>query len=175
VVKRKRQKSRSKGVTLSSEFWFRNSREISEFREFMYQQQGMYCAVSEEPTANPVLDHNHLDGKVRGVLDSQVNMIEGRYLSLYNKSKVGTKFNLTFSEFLIRLGNYLQKDITETRLHPKHMEDFRKKVKRWRKEELLTRLKEDYNITPEPKTLVSDLVQLYVQAWVNNIENTLDK
>lgn len=175
MPRRKRTKKRAKGVTLPSEFWFRNSKELSELRSLMYTSQGSVCAITGKPSPSLTVDHNHSDGCIRGVIDAQVNLLEGRYLSLYNKSKIGDKFDLTFPEFLIRLGTYLQNDITETRLHPKHMEAFRKKVKRWRKEELLLRLKEDYGIISEPKMLVPDLVQLYVQSWVNSLQNNLDK
>lgn len=171
MPKRRRTKKRAKGVTLSSEYWFRNSKELAQLREELLTQQRGLCAVTGKPTTSPVVDHSHSDGVIRGVLDSQANMLEGRYLSLFNKSKIGVKYNLTFPEFLINLGIYLQKAPTETRLHPKHMEAFRKKVKRWRKEELILRLEKDYGIIPEPKTLVADLVQMYVQAWVRGLES----
>lgn len=171
MSKRRRTKKRAKGVTLSSEYWFRNSKELAQLREELLIQQGNVCAITGKPTDSPVVDHNHSDGAIRGVLDAQANMLEGRYLSLFNKSKIGVKYNLTFPEFLINLGIYLQKAHTGTRLHPKHMEDFRKKVKRWRKEELMLRLEKDYGIIPEPKTLVAELVQMYVQAWVKGLES----
>lgn len=113
-----------------------------------------------------MVDHSHNDGSVRGVLDSKVNMLEGRFLKLFTKMQIERDFGIDFPTFLVNMGIYLQQEPKDTRLHYKYMDDFRKKVSRWRKDELLLRLQEDYSIVVDNKVLVKDLVQMYVQEWV---------
>ena len=50
------------------------------------------------------------------------------------------------------------------------MDAQRKVVKRWRKEVLLLRLEEDLGIVADSKTLMSELVQIYMQNWVYEVE-----
>jgi len=146
--------------------------DIAKYREEVLTEQKGFCAITGLPLETGVLDHTHergcgKEGACRGVLLSEVNMLEGRYLQLFQRLKLDVKYGLTFPEFLINMGTYLQKDNSKQPLHPKYMDDFRKKVKRWKKETLIKKLKEDFDIVVEEKTLVKDLVQLYVQTWVD--------
>lgn len=172
IPRRKRKsKSREKGVTLPREYWLRNT-DIAKYREEVLTEQKGFCAITGFPLETGVLDHTHergcgKEGACRGVLLSEANMLEGRYLQLFQGLKLDVKYGLTFPEFLINMGTYLQKDNSEQPLHPKYMDDFRKKVKRWKKETLIKKLKEDFDVEVEEKTLVKDLVQLYVQTWVD--------
>lgn len=174
----KSRKGRSKGIKLSSDYWLRNSKDIQKYREQALTEQGGVCAVSGVPLVTGCLDHCHADGcnddgKVRGVLLSEVNCLEGKYLKLFKRMKLDTKYNLTFPEFLINLGTYLQESNEDNLLHFKYMDDFRKQVKRYRKDTLLFKLKEEYGIVTEKDLLVADLVQIYIQKWVDEIENKL--
>ncbi len=171
----KRRKGRAKGIKLSPEYWLRNSKDIQQYREQALVEQGGVCAVSKVPLITGCLDHCHKDGsgsdgKVRRVLLSEVNCLEGKYLKLFKRMKLDTKYNLTFPEFLINLGTYLQESNEDNLLHFKYMDDFRKQVKRYRKDTLLLKLKEEYDIVPEKDLLVADLVQIYIQKWVDEIE-----
>lgn len=170
-----RRRKRSKSVSLDKSFWLRNSAEIQLYREAKLKQQKGVCAVSGVQLEVGTLDHTHqggcgAEGGVRGVLLSEVNTLEGKYLKLFKRMKLDTKYDLTFPEFLIALGEYLQQDNTSTPLHFKYMDDFRKSVKRWRKDTLIKKLYEDFGIEASSSDLVRDLVQLYVQSWVDFIE-----
>lgn len=170
-----RRRKRSKSVSLDKSFWLRNSAEIQLYRETKLKQQKGVCAVSGVSLEVGTLDHTHKDGcgaegGVRGVLLSEVNTLEGKYLKLFRRMKLDTKYDLTFPEFLISLGEYLQQDNTGTPLHFKYMDDFRKSVKRWRKDTLIKKLYEDFGVKASSGALVRDLVQLYVQNWVDFIE-----
>ena len=175
MVNRKR-KSRSKPIKLSKSVWVRNAGDIKKHREVTLKNQGGVCAVSGVKVDTGVLDHTHEggigeDGACRGVLLSEVNMLEGRYLKLFKRLKLDSKYGLNFPDFLIALGTYLKQDNSLNPLHHKHMEDFRRKTSRLRKDVLLKSLKKDFNITKEPTTKVKDLVHLYVQSWVSKLES----
>ena len=177
-MRKKVRRKPAKKVTLDSSLWLRNSQEIRAYRIKKLKSQGSKCAISGVPLETGCLDHTHKDGAgsdgcVRGVLLSEVNMLEGKYLKLFKKMKLDTKYNLTFPEFLINMGTYLQQSNEGNLLHHKYMEDFRKEVKRWRKDTLIRKLKEDFNITVMSELLVADIVQIYMQAWVHNIEKLL--
>ena len=172
---RRTRKTRSKTITLHKDIWLRNSEDIKHVRKVKLQKQGGKCAVSGAKITNGVLDHTHKngigeDGRIRGVLASEVNMLEGRFLKLFQRSKIEDKYEISFEDFLISLGNYLKMDNTMELFHFKYMDDFRKEVKRWNKTELLARLKSDFNIVMDQKTLASELVQVYIQHWVYEVE-----
>ena len=171
----RRRKTRSKSITLSEKIWLRNSKDIAEYRNQELEEQGGKCAVSGVKLDVGVLDHTHKDGcgkdgACRGVLLSEINMLEGRYLQLFKRLKLDTKYDLDFPTFLIKLGTYLQQDNTSAPLHFKYMDDFRKHIKRYRKDTLVSRLKSDFGVYDTDGMLVNDLVQMYVQLWVNRIE-----
>lgn len=176
IVRRKRKtKSRAKSVSLSRDLWLRNSSDIQKYREEKLLEQGGVCAITYIPLETGVLDHTHKDGcgkdgACRGVLLSEVNMLEGRYLQLFKRLKLDVKYGLSFPDFLISMGEYLKQDNQNSPLHFKYMDDFRKQVKRWRKDTLICKLKSDFGVEVDDKVLVKDLVQLYMQSWVDKIE-----
>lgn len=174
----RRRRKRAKNVILDKDIWLRNSAEIKAYREQVLSEQKGKCAVTSIPLTVGALDHTHQGGVgkaggCRGVLLSEVNTLEGKYLRLFKRMKLDVKYDLTFPEFLISLGEYLQQDNSSSPLHFKFMEDFRKSVKRWRKDTLLRKLKEDFAIEASDKTLVADLVQIYVQEWVNLVQKSV--
>lgn len=169
MIKRKR-RSPAKKILLSPNVWVRSGEDIKIYRKYYLKRQNGCCAVTKIKLKDGVLDHCHTTGRCRGVLDSQVNMLEGRFLKLFNKSKIGEKYNISFEDFLISLGMYLKNDYTKEKLHYKFMDDFRKQVTRWKKDYLLQRLEDDFNMKLSSATLVKDLVQMYVQNWVYAVE-----
>ena len=173
MVKRKC-RSPAKKVTLNPSIWVRGGEDIKIYRKYYLKQQKGYCAVTGFKLKDGVLDHCHTTGRCRGVLVNEVNMLEGRFLKLFNKSKIEDKYNISFEDFLISLGMYLKKDYTKEKLHYKFMDDFRKYVKRWKKDYLLRRLEEDFNMKLSSSTLVKDLVQIYVQNWVYAVEKVYE-
>jgi hypothetical protein len=178
-VKRKQKRSRAKAIRLSREIWLRNAKEIKEYRDTELMLQEGRCVISgiplDEDTRLPVLDHCHsagegTDGKVRGVLLSEINMLEGKYLKLFRRMKLDEKYGLTFPTFLINMGEYLLQDNSERPLHFKYMSDFRDYIKRFNRITLVSKLKKDFNIDAEPTEAHNELVRLYIQAWVDIVE-----
>lgn len=178
----KRRKKRSKSVILDDRMWVKST-DVKDVREEKLRKQGGNCAIHGNPPDKPVLDHSHMfyedncdinpyneAGRVRGVLESDVNLLEGRYLKLYQKARIQEKYEISFPDLLINMGEYLKLDNSQEKFHYMYVTEMRKKVKYWRKDYLLLRLKEDYNLAPDNKTLMEDLVQLYMQYWVYEVE-----
>jgi hypothetical protein len=168
---------RSKTVRLNPEIWVRNAEDVKVVRSLKLKNQGGVCAITLARIPTGVLDHAHdsaslsEDGRIRGVLSTEVNMLEGRFLKLFKKVRIQDKYGITFEDFLINMGNYLKQSNSQEKFHFKYMDDFRKVVKRWRKPEILLRLKEDFGIELSDKTLMAELVQIYVQHWVYQVES----
>ena len=166
--KPKKRKTPAKGVTLDDK-WLRNAAQVKAFREEMLTMQKGLCAITGYPIDTGCLDHCHTNGKVRGVLCSEANTLEGRFLSLFKRMKVGEKYNISFEDFLINMGTYLKQDNSEQCYHHKFMEDFRKKVNRLLKEDIRAMLLSDYGIDSSGDK--RELVQLYTQAYVNSLNS----
>lgn len=171
--RRKRTKQRAKSVRLNQLYWLRNASDIKQYREELLAAQGGVCAITGIPLETGVLDHCHDNGRCRGVIDMQVNGLEGRYLSLFKKSRIGEKYNLTFPEFLINLGTYLQKDNSDKPLHFKLMDDKRRQVSRLTRPELIKLCEKEFDIEIDSSILVKDIVQIYMQMWVDKLEDSL--
>lgn len=160
-----RRKVRSKGITLPEEGWLRNSKEIKNHREQLLSEQDGKCAISEVPLLTGALDHDHTTGHIRGVLLNEVNLLEGRYLKLFNKLKLKEKYGIDFPTFLVNMGEYLKQDYSDNLIHHRHMEDFRKKVNRMLKPKVAEKLEKEYGIVSNGDK--AELVRLYVEAWLN--------
>lgn len=162
---------RKKNITLDEDNWLRNSVDIKKHREVTLKKQKGRCRVSGVKLEVGCLDHDHDNGIVRGVLLSEANTLEGRYLSLFKKMKMDSKYGLDFSDFLISLGEYLKEKPTTDKLHHKYMEDFRKKLTRKRKDFIISLLKTDFNIVIDSKTSKGDVVKVYIDNWLEDINN----
>lgn len=174
-------RKRSKVVILDSRIWVKST-DIKAYRSAKLKSQKGRCAITGvKLSEDAVLDHCHYrkdnstfqeDGRCRGVIASSVNLLEGRFLKLFQKSRIEEKYGICFEDFLIKLGEYLKEDNSSEKFHYKYMDDFRKVVKRWGKVKLLERLQSDFNLKPSSDTLVADLVQIYLQAWVRKVEES---
>jgi hypothetical protein len=175
-IKRRRKTPKSKVVILDPRIWVKSS-EIKKEREMKLRKQKGRCAITGVLLKeNAVYDHCHEDGvgesgRFRGVIASEVNMLEGRFLQLFKRAKIQNKYGISFEDFLINLGYYLKQDNTQEKFHHRYMDDFRKVVKRWTVTKLVDTLKEDFNIVVSPNTPKEELVQMYVQHWVYKVES----
>lgn len=171
----RKSKQRSKALSLSKLHWLRNSIDVKEYREAKLKSQGGVCAITGVPLEVGCLDHVHTngvgeDGTVRGVLLSEANTLEGRYLKLFKKMKMGVKYNLTFPEFLIDMGNYLREGASSELLHFKYMDERRKAVSRLTKPAVIALLREEFKLEADSALLKVDIVQVYMQEWVDKLE-----
>ena len=181
--KRKSSSQRALPVTLNPEVWLRGSVDIAKYRESVLIDQDFMCAVSglplERDGSNSCLDHKHVgscekhyqdEGKVRGVLEPQVNLLEGQFLKLYKKSSLYEKYGLSFSELLINMGGYLQKDNSNHPYHKEVMTTYRKQIQRLTKRAIVDKISKDFNKTVDINNKKEVLVQECCFYFVERIE-----
>lgn len=176
--KRKSSSPRAKPIKLDPNVWLRNSSDIAKYRESMLIDQDNMCAISFLPldVNNSTLDHAHsdspsnIDGKVRGCLESQVNMLEGRYLKLFKKARLEVKYGLDFPTFLINMGLYLQQDNSSNPYHYNYMTDLRNHIKRLTRSEIASKIRNEFNIEAVETEAKGELVRRYTQAFVDAVE-----
>lgn len=175
---KKSRQPRAKPIKLDPDVWVRSGKSITDYRSsLLFEQEGL-CAISGLPLTetNSVLDHAHadsgggVDGKCRGVLQSDINMIEGRYLKLFKKAKLNERFGLTFAQLLINMGQYLQQDNSDRKYHYKYMDDLRKYISRLRKDQIELKLYKDFDIVITGKEDKRELVRMCIQAFVELVE-----
>jgi hypothetical protein len=165
MVKRKVKRYTSKPIKLNPDIWVRQG-DIKTVRKHKLKEQFGKCAVTGIKLYVGALDHSHENGKCRGVLCQDVNMLEGRFLKLFKKSKIEEKYQISFSDFLINLGNYLKIDNTHEKYHYLYMTDFRKVIRRLGKDKLINLLYEDFNIVMSDSASLDEIVHTYMQLWV---------
>ena len=108
-------------------FGVNNSERIRDMRISELISQEYKCAISGLPLSpdNSALDHSHIDsccgensdGRVRGVILPQINLLEGKFLKQFKKFKLKEKYGLDFPTFLVNMGEYLKEDNSENLLH----------------------------------------------------------
>ena len=164
----KKRKKPHKKILLNG-IWLKNYKDVKSYKDSLDNT----CCITGEVSDSLVLDHTHIngigdDGRVRGLLCSEVNMLEGRFLSLFKRSGVEGKYDITFPDFLINMGQYLKEDNSNKPYHYLYMDEMRKRVNRLNIKELKNKLEEEYGISGAMGTK-KELVQMYIQLWVDSI------
>lgn len=96
-------------------------KDIKECRERFVKKQKKICLLCENIMDMPVLDHDHIDGHVRGALCLSCNANgEGRVMSLLNRTKCGGLLSDKI-KFLRNLADYLENDYSDNPIHPTHL------------------------------------------------------
>lgn len=97
--------------------------EVKTVRSAILKQQGYKCAVCTAPlhasaTKDPVLDHDHDAGHLRGVLCRNCNQMEGKVKTCATRGK----YKLSRIQWLTNLLNYwtLHSEPQVPLLHPTH-------------------------------------------------------
>lgn len=117
--------------------------EISSVRLSMLYQQDMKCMICKKDcSSDPVLDHNHKTGCIRGVLHRSCNLALGKLEGIARINKMSLD---ELSGFLTGCIQYLNSDSTSGLIHPTYFtpdeKKARAKAKRKReKEKALVRL-----------------------------------
>ena len=107
------------------------TQEVQGYRLQQLKQQKGLCPLCGTPITpdQAVLDHDHETGHVRRVLHRQCNSIEGRVLNWLKRSGK----DITPKEFLERILVYWSDDYTQNKLHPTHLTQQEKEIKRLNK------------------------------------------
>ncbi len=97
-------------------------------RERLLKLQKGIDPITGLKITDPVLDHNHLEGFVRSVLQREVNAFEGKVLNAYNRYI--KHLGISIEDVLINLQGYWQQDYSGNAVHPKYFTPEEKERKR---------------------------------------------
>ena len=156
-------------VPLDKKKWVSGTKNIATYREELLKAQGGLCAILREPMTDPCLDHDHFDGKCRGVIGSELNMFEGQVQKLWSKHMEG-KTELTMSETLRRLADYLESDYLEHKFHGEIVADLKKSLKRWTKETIARNGYLNFGIVIDENLDKGVMISIYVTEFVRKLE-----
>lgn len=125
--------------------WVYDSAEIKAERLRLIEEQGGIDPITGFKLIRPCLDHDHFEGRVRGVLSSKINLFEGQILRYWQKhTQDHPEWNLTTA--LRNMADYLEKDVSHMKLHGNYLEDMKKFLWRCTTETIVRRAKEDFNV-----------------------------
>lgn len=123
-------------------------KDIKVWRDKLLKKQGGICLLCKKPIHDdPVLDHCHDTGKIRGVLHRQCNHAEGRIKDWIKRTG---RDNLPVP-FLWSLIDYLMADYSKNPTHPTHKTETEKQI-------LLLKRKQRKVKRPETKKKYQDMI-----------------
>lgn len=154
---------------MSKEFWVNDAKAKKALRDALIIEQKGLCPILQEPMDNPCLDHDHFDGRVRGVIGSKVNMFEGSVSKLWQKM-LADSTQTTLSVALRNLADYLEQDTSGNLLHGSIVEDQKKFLRRLTKETIIRRGKSDLGIDIPEDIEKSDQIRLYLTEFIKRLE-----
>ena len=105
------------------------SREIPEYREKLYEEQGRKCVLCNRTIeqGKAVLDHCHSSGLVRGTLHRGCNVLLAKLENNYKR--VGVTED-QFSGFAPKVHEYINADYSNRPFHPDHRTSEEKRLSR---------------------------------------------
>lgn len=158
-------------VPLDEDLWVKD---IPTLRKKMIKDQGGLDPVLNEKLEKPCLDHDHMDGRVRGVLSQKTNTFEGFVLKLWIKHIAGTS-ECSISEGLRRLADYWETDCSNNKLHPGMIEDMKKKLKPLAPETIVRWAEERLGYAMELKEDKSEMVSEFLIEYARQLEEEVDQ
>jgi len=133
------------------------------------KQQGGRDPITGDLLQKPCLDHDHFDGRCRGVLSQNVNTFEGQILKAWMKY-VSEYTETSLSTALRNLADYLETDLSGNKIHGSYLADMTKFLKRLANETIRRRALQDLALTiPEDKTK-TEAVEMYLTEFVIQTE-----
>ena len=114
-------------------------KEIKLYREAALKKQKGIDPISGLPITDPVLDHDHKTGHVRQVLQREVNAFEGKVINAFNR--YFNHLGVSKEDAVIQLVEYWGQDYSENPIHPKHLTDKDKLLRKYKR--LLKRSKRE--------------------------------
>ena len=123
--------------------------ELKSWRDKFLHEQFNYCLLcGRKIESDPVLDHCHDTGHLRGVLHRQCNHAEGRIKDWIKRTG---KETVPF-DFLLRLAGYINQDYSKNPIHPTHKTEQEKEILRLKR--LRSKVKK-----PETKQKYTDRIK----------------
>lgn len=156
-------------MPLSADLWVKDAKQIAAFREQLILSQNGLDPVLGEPLRRPCLDHDHFDGKCRGVLSQNINTFEGYILKAWMKY-VSEYTNTSLSEALRNLANYLEQDFSKFPFHGGYKDDMLKFLWRCTNDKIIERAETDLGLRIPAGTQKHDSITLYMTEFVRQTE-----
>tara|TARA_R100000935_G_C2838327_1_gene169483 strand:- start:1146 stop:1553 length:408 start_codon:yes stop_codon:yes gene_type:complete len=114
-------------------------KELKPYREAALNEQKGIDPISHLPITDPVLDHDHVTGHIRQVLQRETNAFEGKAINAFNR--YCRHLGISAEDALIGLIEYWILDYSENPIHPKHLTDKDKLLRKYKR--LLRRSKRE--------------------------------
>ncbi|QYC52460.1 packaging and recombination endonuclease [Salmonella phage SSBI34] len=143
---------------------------LTAYRKKLLDEQGGVCAILKEPMDKPCLDHDHFDGKCRGVIGSELNMFEGSVQKLWSKHLEG-KTEITMSEALRRLADYLEQDNSDKPFHDDILKDLKKALRSRTKETISRNAMNNLGISISEDLEKVEMIQQYIAEFIRQLED----
>lgn len=156
-------------MKLDKSKWISGKKEIDKCRAEILLEQGGLCALLREPMQVACVDHDHYDGKVRGVIGYSINMFEGSVQKLWSKHVEG-KTDVSLSEALRRLADYLERDNSDRPFHGEILSELKKALKKRTKETLARNGRDNLGIEISEDLDKGEMITLYVTEFVRQLE-----
>jgi hypothetical protein len=106
-------------------------KELKAYRDNVLNKQKGIDPISLLPITDPVLDHDHRTGHVRQVLQREINAFEGKVINAFNR--YCRHLGASVEDILIGLIEYWSLDYSENPIHPRHMTDKDKLIKKYKR------------------------------------------
>lgn len=156
-------------VALSQDLWVKDSRQIATLREKLIFDQNGLDPILGEPLRKPCLDHDHFEGKCRGVLSQCVNTFEGYVLKAWMKY-VSAYTETSLSTALRNLADYLEQDYSRSPIHTGYKDDMLKFLRRCTNEKIIERAESDLGLIIPQGTQKHESITLYLAEFVRQTE-----
>lgn len=155
-----------------SDAWVYDTSEIKAERLRLIKEQGGIDPITGHELVRPCLDHDHFEGRVRGVLSSKINLFEGQVLKYWQKhTQDHPDWNLT--TVLRNMADYLERDVSHMKLHGKYLDDMKKFLWRCSVETIVRRAKEDFNVDLITESVdKANLIGQYISLMAKEAEES---
>ncbi len=163
-------KRRRSILILDKEKWLSKTEDIRNYRIEKSKEQDGLDPILMEPLVRGCLDHDHWEGRTRGVLSQHTNTWEG-YVVKYWMKYVQSKSDRSLSFALRNLAEYLEQDFSNSPLHLSFVSDMRKFLERCTKPTIAAKAMSDLNIElNEEEMTQQEMVEAYLQTFVQKYE-----
>lgn len=159
-------------IKLSKSHWVSSDKDKTALRQTLLNDQGNIDPILKEPVTKPCLDHDHVEGYVRGVLSSRVNLFEGSVTKLWGRHLEGHT-QTSLSEALRNMADYLERDYSDNPLHGKFVDDQKSALRRMTIETINRRAMDDLGIVLVDGDK-AELIRQYLEEFVRKAEENKD-
>lgn len=131
--------------------------DIKKLREEYLNKQNNIDLLTKDDIQKPCLDHDHITGFCRAVLDYNSNQFLGKVESAWKR--FGYKYSISMLPYVLHnMAEYLEKDYDNNPMHPKHVKILINRFRRRNISEQDTILR---NLKIKPKKSKNEKVKQY--------------